>query len=159
MDAIAARSKGITPEQYALSEVKILTQQDRDFLAYFTDITNPVTCGKSAASYRAAFPDFSGSDNEVYVKAGALKKSPAMLRAIEDKLDAMGLNDHNVDMEHFKVIAQDKDLSNKMKGIQEYNKMKGRGTVQASTITVNVLNYFDKPPAEEKKPPIITIDD
>ena len=64
-----------------------------------------------------------------------------MQARIQELLEEGGLLEEDVDAEHFKVIKQDQDLSNKMKGIVEYNRLKNRLGQTKASITVQVVDF------------------
>jgi len=77
------------------------------------------------------------------MQASGMKRHPVIQARIRELLEEAGFSDVEVDMEHLKVIKQDKDLSNKMKGIIEFNRLKQRGAQQGQAVTVNIVNYAD----------------
>lgn len=53
-------------------------------------------------------------------------RSPKVRQRIKELLSERGFNDDAVEREHFKIMAQNKDLSTKMRAISDYYKLKGR---------------------------------
>lgn len=76
---------------------------------------------------------------------------PYILERIEEIFEAHGLNDAFVDKQLEKLIVQDADFNNKMKAIQEYNKMKGR-IIDKKEISagVDIISILPKPKKEKK---------
>jgi len=64
------------------------------------------------------------------VAAHARLTNPNFLKRINEIFEGRGLNDVFVDKQLEKVITQDAEFSSKVKGIQEYNKLKKRTVVQ-----------------------------
>ena len=89
---------------------------------------------------------YSKCHNVCSTESGKLLRKPAIGKRITELLNEM-LGDDFVDGELAKVIAQDKDLSPKVRGIQEYNKMKKR-TVETVEHTHSFAK-FDKMTDEE----------
>jgi len=132
--------------KYPGSEVK-LTVLEENFCRAFCCISHPETFGRPRDAYAAAgykLNNKDGNDSNVN-NAYHILKRPKIQTRITELLAAQGLTDYGVDGEMLKVIKQDKDLSNKMRAISEYNKVKkrtGGGIGSAGGgITVNVLNY------------------
>ena len=75
--------------------------------------------------------------------ASALLKIPK-IRAYQVKiLDVSGLNDEFVDKQLAKVITQDMDFGDKIRAINEYNKLKGRHT---KNVNLNVKGRLQVEP-------------
>lgn len=85
--------------------------------------------------------EFKGSKNSAYSYASQLKSHHAVQARIQELLEERGLLEEDVDAEHLKVIKQDKDLSNKMKGIVEYNRLKNRLSQPKIPITVQIVDF------------------
>lgn len=85
--------------------------------------------------------EFKGSKNSAYSYASQLKSHHAVQARIQELLEDAGFSDGEVDLEHLKVIKQDKDLSNKMKGIIEYNRLKNRLVQAKTSITVQIVDF------------------
>jgi len=66
-------------------------------------------------------------------------------KRLAELMEMAGFNDLAVNAEHLKVLRQDKDLSNKMRAIAEYNKITGRSAQEngPGKITVNIVNFED----------------
>lgn len=76
--------------------------------------------------------------------ASELLTKPNILKRIDELFEARGLNDQFVDKQLEKLIIQDADYSNKVKAIQEYNKLRQRITNKID------LTYKEAPkPLEE----------
>ena len=138
----ALREFGLTEtgDKFVQGRGKHLSIRDWIFVKAYTAYGEE-TFGSSIKSYRLAFPDRAAKSKNVDNLAHKVKSRKGIQKAIEERLKMIGLNDNDVDLEHMKVIKQDKDLSNKMKGIVEYNKLRGRGIQERDTVVVNVVNY------------------
>lgn len=53
-------------------------------------------------------------------------RKPHILKRIDEIVQERGFNDSAVQREHFKIMAQDKDLSSKMRAVSDYYKLKGK---------------------------------
>lgn len=71
-----------------------------------------------------------GKYNQCSVCASKLLTNANILARIDELLDLSGLNDSFVDKEMLFVITQKADLGAKMRGIDSYNKLKGRLTTK-----------------------------
>jgi hypothetical protein len=87
----------------------------------------------------ATDPECMGSGTYAYMKAYGIKSydvakasatqmiaKPHIMARINEYIDTDGFNDMNVDKQLGYVVNQHKDLHAKVKGIQEYNKLKKR---------------------------------
>ena len=75
---------------------------------------------------RAYMKVYNSSEANAGANAAKLINDPAVISKINEYLSLDGFNDQNVDKQLLFVINQHKDLSTKVKGIQEYNKLKKR---------------------------------
>ena len=106
----------LTPQQEAFCE---LYASDREFF------------GNGVQSYIEAYGvDTSKPNWYNTAKSGAHENltKPHILERINEIFEAHGLNDAFVDKQLEKLIIQDADYNNKMKAIQEYNKLRQRIT-------------------------------
>lgn len=91
--------------------------------------------GNGTQSYIEAYkPDQKKTNwyQSVRQSASQLLTKPHICKRITDLLELNELNDNAVDKQMGFVIHQYQDLHAKMKGIQEYNKLKGRITTKLS---------------------------
>lgn len=75
-------------------------------------------------------------------KACTLLKKVDIQKRIEELVELDALNDATVDKQLAKVIVQDYDLSAKVAGVREYNKLKSR-------ITQKIAHTFENDPTSE----------
>lgn len=123
-----------------------LTLAQEKFCRYYLDETNPETYGHLIKSYIAAGYSNRGKKITVSNNVRDLFKKDYIKIRMNEILEAKGFNSEFIDSQILKVVKQDDDLSNKMKGIQEYNKMKkrvGGGEGGGRGVTVNIINYED----------------
>lgn len=73
--------------------------------------------------------------NVAAVMANEILRNPKIRQRIDELLDERGFNDVSVKREHFKIVAQDKDLSSKMRAISDYYKLKGKYAPEIVEIT------------------------
>lgn len=118
-----------------------LTPSQEAFARAYTSFGEETFC--NAYQSMISTRNWNGKKETAYSYAAQLKRHPVITQRIRELLEAQGFNDEDVDMEHLKVIKQDKDLSNKMRGIQEYNRLRGRGVQQGQQVTVNIINFSD----------------
>lgn len=115
-----------------------LSAQDEDFCQLFA--SDREMFGNGVQSYIEAYeievvnkPDPEYPNQKTYnackVAAHSRLTNPNFLKRINQIFEGGGLNDVFVDKQLEKVITQDAEFSSKVKGIQEYNKLKKR-TVQ-----------------------------
>lgn len=123
------------------SGLRLTAKQDA-FCDVYTDYSNKKTFLNATESMLATHT-WEGKREYATTYAGKIKRHPVVTARIRELLEMKGFNDNDVDGEHLKVIKQDKDLSNKMRGIQEYNRLKGRGAQQGATVNVNIINFQD----------------
>ena len=85
---------------------------------------DPDIMGNGTKAYMKAYKN----DNVLTAKAAANKLllKPEITARINEYLQQEGFNNENVDKQLLYVINQHRDLSTKVKGIQEYNKLKKR---------------------------------
>ncbi len=123
------------------NNLKITMLQER-FSQHFTNYGSP-TFGNTTASYIAVCKENGRPVNERKAEANGrnLRKKDSVVERVKELMDAAGWNDADVDMEHMKVMKQDKDLSNKMRAISEYNKLQQRGANEEKSVAVNIIQY------------------
>jgi len=99
-----------------------LTLEQRLFCEKYVELRG---CG--AAAVRAA--GYAVKNSKV-AKAIAFENltKPYLLRYIKFLLEGMGLTNESVDLELLWIIQQNANLSAKVQGIREYNRMRGRAT-------------------------------
>jgi hypothetical protein len=136
-----------------------LTPQEKEFCDKFA--ADKEYIGNGTRSYIATFyKDLleKGELTPVYYNrartaAAALLAKPTIVKYISNLLDTSGFNESNVDKHLLFIIEQFSDLSNKLGGIKEFNKLKGRIQDKlAITGTVNlsgILADLDKQQAVE----------
>lgn len=120
------------PKSDLLDEV--LTENEALFVeCYYNQSSN--TFGNGTQSIIDAFGEgqFPGKDgginyNLAGVKAYELLRTPKIYTAGDKLLTSQGFNDTSVDTQHSFLINQSADLGIKAKGIDMYNKLKGRYT-------------------------------
>lgn len=62
-------------------------------------------------------------------------RKPHILKRIDEIVAERGFNDAFAQREHFKLMAQDKDLSSKMRALSDYYKLKGKYAPEVVEIT------------------------
>jgi len=109
-------------------------------------VGEPTFCN-AVKSYEAAGYTMHETDRDInYANSRALFLNPKVQIRITELTEMAGFNNLAINAEHLKVIKQDKDLSNKMKAIAEYNKVMGRTHSEGSgpgKITINIINFED----------------
>ena len=107
----------ITPQK------RLNIKQDLFCKLYATDSD---IMGNASRAYMKAY----GAENPIVAKASAnkLMDRPEITAQINEYLSTEGFNNENVDKQLNYVINQHRDLNVKVKGIQEYNKLKKRIT-------------------------------
>jgi len=109
-------------------------------------VGEPTFCN-AVKSYEAGGYTLHETDRDInYANSRALYLNPKIQTRLMELTEMAGFNNLAVNAEHLKVLKQDKDLSNKMKAIAEYNKMTGR-TQQDSgpgKITINIVNFEEQ---------------
>jgi phage terminase small subunit len=125
------------------AEDKVLNLEQMRFVEFYTALGSD-TYGNATQSYLKAY-------NCSYVTAKSnsaqIIKKPHIIEAINMQLEIQGLNDVTVDRELFSTILQNKDLSSKMAGIREYNKLRKRvvdSQKQPLMIGLSLTQIFDE---------------
>jgi len=118
-----------------------LTPSQEAFAKAYTAFGEATFC--KATDSLLATRYFTGKKQSAYAYAGQMRRNPVVAARIRELLEDAGFGDDDIDLEHLKVIKQDKDLTNKMKGIIEYNRLKGRGAQQGMQVSVNIINFSD----------------
>jgi len=97
--------------------------------------------GNATRCYMKAY----GQNNYLTATSSAkqLISKPEIMAYINKLLSNEGFNDQNVDKQHLFIINQHKDLPTKMKGIQEYNKLKKRITDRMELIIPKPVMELD----------------
>lgn len=108
---------------------------------------DPEIMGNATRAYMKAYKN----DNVLTAKAGANKLllKPEITARINEYLQLEGFNNENVDKQLLYVINQHRDLPTKVKGIQEYNKLKKRVTDRLEITIPKPLISLDE---EEETP-------
>jgi hypothetical protein len=113
---------------------KHLSETEKTFVEYYFDQSSP-TFGNGTQSVLSAygeemFTKENGGINYAYAgqKAYELLRIPEIYKAGMDYMNAQGFNDASVDNQHTFLINQSADMNVKAKGIDMYNKLKGRYT-------------------------------
>lgn len=120
---------------------KTLNPRQRKFVDYY--VSEGEFYGNGTRSYVAAY------GNKNYQTARSMAKQlmdkPHVIAAINAKLDAAGLNDQNVDKQLLYTIQQHNDLSVKISGIREYNRLKKRINEgnKGVFVGINLTGLFD----------------
>lgn len=123
-----------------------LTLRMECFARAYTDISNPETFGHALNSFKEAYAA-GGQEDTNKAAAYRVRNHPAIKERIQELAEMVGFNNEDVDLQHLKVIRQDRDLSNKMRAIQEFNKLKARTESDGQNITVNILDFNGNKPA------------
>ncbi len=112
----------------------VLSLTEKTFVEYYFDQSS-LTFGNGTQSIIAAFgedqfqrEDGSLNYNLAAVKAHELLRLPNIYTAGMEYLNSQGFNDASVDSQHSFLVNQSADLGVKAKGIDMYNKLKGRYT-------------------------------
>lgn len=115
-----------------------LTPLQEAFAQAFTDFRFPSFCNayRSLIATRA----FNGTKESAYAYAHQLSTHPTVAARIQELLERRGFTDEEVDAQLLLMIRQDKDLTNKMRAIEEYNRMRDRKRVQ-EPIQVTVTTF------------------
>ena len=111
-----------------------LSETEKTFIEYYFDQSSP-TFGNGTQSVLSAygeemFTKEGGGINYAYAgqKAYELLRLPEIYKAGMEYLNSQGFNDASVDTQHSFLINQSADLNVKAKGIDMFNKLKGRYT-------------------------------
>lgn len=105
-----------------------LTPLQESFAQAYTDFTGRSFCNGYLSLVRTR--PFNGTKESGYSYAHQLRTHPTVAARIQELLERRGFTDEDVDLEHLCVIRQEKDLTNKMRAIEEYNRMRNRKRVQ-----------------------------
>lgn len=119
-----ARIVALPPQKGVKTKGKQLNlKQDLFCKLYATD---PECLGSATYAYKKAY----GIENNNTAKTGGVQllNKPEITARINEYLQLEGFNHENVDKQLLYVINQHRDLSTKVKGIQEYNKLMNRIT-------------------------------
>ena len=119
-----------------------LTVMQEAFCRALADINSP-TFNDVVASYESV-ANIKKPGDWVKVAAYRLKGKPDIQQRMAEILEETQFNDFNADVEHAKLIRQDKDFSTKLGAIKEYNRLKGRGKDSGAVINVQITNYADQ---------------
>ena len=96
---------------------RVITKKQRDFVEEY------VKTGNGAKSALKTY------DTDDYKTAQSIAtenlSKPVVVMSIQERLEAGGIGDSVLVREHKKILLQDKDLSNKTKGIELAYKLKG----------------------------------
>lgn len=113
---------------------KHLSETEKIFVEYYFDQSSP-TFGNGTQSVLSAYGEAmftkeGGGINYAYAgqKAYELLRIPEIYKAGMDYMNSQGFNDASVDNQHTFLINQSADMNVKAKGIDMYNKLKGRYT-------------------------------
>lgn len=115
------------------------------FARHYTDFNNKDTFGNAYRSMLAS-RDWNGNPQNGMTYASKLRKKPEIQKRIEELLDLRGLNDTDVDLERLKIIKQDRDLTNKNRAIEAYDKLKGRGGTTSVVPVINIIDFSNVQP-------------
>ncbi len=121
----------------AVTAKKLNQKQDMFCKLYATD---PYIFGNAKECYKKVY-----GVSELSARAASIQMiaKPEITARINDYLQQDGFNDQNVDKQHLFIINQHKDLPTKMKGIQEYNKLKKRITDRMELIIPKPVMELD----------------
>ncbi len=118
-----------------------LTPAQESFAQAYTALGTDTFC--NAYQSLIATRKWNGGENGARTYAATIRNHPVVASRIKELLAFQGFQDDDIDLEHLKVIKQDKDFTNKMRAIQEYNRLKGRGAQQGQILNVNIINFAD----------------
>lgn len=119
-----------------------ITPRQENFCRCYLDVGSETFCN-ALKSYKKAGYSINKNPKSNHSNAlGVYRSKNVQLRLVE-LMELVGFNDLSVNAEHLKVLKQDKDLSNKMRAIAEYNKITGRSVKELgqSKITINIVNF------------------
>lgn len=105
-----------------------LTHLQEAFAQAYTDHRQTSFC--NAYQSLVCTRPFHGTKASAYAYAHQLKTHPVVAARIGELLERRGFTDEDVDLQHLSVIRQGKDLANKMRAIEEYNRMRSRKRVK-----------------------------
>lgn len=114
-----------------------LTPLQEAFAQAYTDFSK-ASFGNAYKSLLAT-RDFKGKRSSAYSYAYQLLHHRTVEKRVLELLEYKGLSTEEVNVEHFKVIKQDKDLSAKIRAIQEYNRIYPR--MQKGAPVVNIIDF------------------
>ena len=128
----------ITVKQRITPQKQLNIKQDLFCRIYATD---PEVMGNASRAYMKAY----GAENHIVAKASAnkLMDRPEITARINEYLSTEGFNDFNVDKQLNYIINQHRDLNVKVKGIQEYNKLKQRVSNQIQIVMPKPIMDLD----------------
>lgn len=125
------QSKELELELEPKMETKTLNEKQKMFCDYYV---SKEFFGNGVESYAEAY-NIDLSDPKKYrfaaVNASKLLIKTNICSYVNQQLDEAGLNDNFVDKQLLMVVTQHADLHAKMKGIEQYNKLKARITDKA----------------------------
>jgi len=121
-----------------------LTPKQENFCRAYLSVGEDTFCNAFKAYQKAGY-SMNSSDKSNRGNAIATYQSKKVQARLMELMELAGFNDLAVNAEHLKVIKQDKDLSNKMRAISEYNKITGRSVKELGQgkITINIVNFED----------------
>lgn len=112
-------------QSFDIEGKEILTQEAPE-LEYIDDIIDkPIATAESVKTREHYFAEIKRVENTAASIAREYIRKPQIVKEISRLLDRAGFNEDSVKIEHAKVIKQDYKLAEKMKGIQEFYKLKG----------------------------------
>lgn len=128
----------IVVKERIIPQKRLNIKQDLFCRIYATD---PDVMGNASRAYMKAY----GQENPLLSKSASSKllDKPEITAKINEYLSTEGFNDLNVDKQLNYVINQHRDLNVKVKGIQEYNKLKQRVSNQIQIIMPKPIMDLD----------------
>lgn len=145
-------------------KVKLSNEQEKFCQLYTRDhdlMGDAISCFKECYELE---PHQIDNKNQLKKDVELLLSKPQVVARINELIEEDGFNDQNVDRQHLFIINQHYDLSTKMKGIQEYNRLKKR-TDNSLTLVLprpimdldddEVVQKIDKSKAKDITPPNI----
>jgi len=123
----------------------VLTARQENFCRAYMSVGEPTFCNVLKAYDAAGYKMNDNNKKISYSNAREVFLNPKIQTRLAELMEMAGFNNLAVNAEHLKVLRQDKDLSNKMKAIAEYNKMMGRTQTDSGPgkITINIVNFED----------------
>jgi len=120
-----------------------LTAKQENFCRLYTDLTSPETFNQPGICYKLAGYSTKCTDKNLTAAARYMLRNKDIKKRLLELLEAQGLNDFTVDGQLLRVLKQDKDLSNKMAAIKEYNKIRRRAKDNQgpTSITVEIIDF------------------
>lgn len=125
---------------------EILKINEKLFCEYYaTSVVG--TRGNATQSYVQAYPDKNPTLDTAGVEGWRMLRKPKIINELKRLWKLSHLTDEEVDSELAGIVRQDKDMSNKLGAIREYNRVQGRASDKLK-VEVDLTDELRKPKTE-----------